>query len=216
MIGKVGRNVSRVFHGDGNAVGGDDMGILMNFAYRTNRHEYLPAWRLWAPPALERTTMTRYHVMPRLCLCLGQQGQEWFCLNCVEALFHRSNNNVRQNDVIGYDPRFQALFSIANWILADERTCNDYQNDVAGQTGFAEGTSKYIVPWEWWPMDHSIETNRVDLWTVTSSRLPTFRGTLSREMHALVRTTVSERELDTDIHWSKILWSQDSPRAECS
>ncbi len=126
MIGKVGRNVSRVFYGDGNAVGGDDMGILMNFAYRTNRHEYLPAWRLWAPPALERTTMTRYHVMPRLCLCLGQQGQEWFCLNCVEALFHRSNNNVRQNDVIGYDPRFQALFSIVNWILADERTCNDY------------------------------------------------------------------------------------------
>lgn len=56
---------------------------------------------------------------------LGQEGQEWFCLQCVEALFHRMNENGGQNNTTGYDPRFQALFAIANWIIADERACND-------------------------------------------------------------------------------------------
>lgn len=50
------------------------------------------------------------------CLGLGSNGEEWFCVECIERLMEEMKTFFP-----GYDPAFLAIYAIRNWIKADER-----------------------------------------------------------------------------------------------
>jgi len=99
--------------------------------------------------------LTRAPKGPRGKRGLGQGGQEWFCLHCVEALCHRMSDPDGRNNQTGYDPRFQALFAMANWILADERYCNDCP-------GYFRPPTPYQYGLELWKAVKLVDQSRLD------------------------------------------------------